>query len=240
MKVNIAIVGEFREDLLPHTSLTQSLDYLSEDSEFSIEYKWIDTSLLENEPQKALSGFHGIWSAPGSPFKSLDGAVNAIQYARENNIPHLGTCAGFQHTVIEIARNMLGYEEAQHEEYDSESSLLFVNKLVCSLAGKTMKIQIKDGTKAFQWYEKAEAEENYYCNFGINPEFQDKLTHSELVFSGVDKDGEIRIIELKDKDFFISTLFVPQSRSTRDEPHPIIRGFVNSAYRQALKDNKPE
>ena len=236
MKVKIAIVGEFHKDFIPHTSLNQSLDYLSMDSMIAIEYKWIDTSTLEENAQEVLSEYHGIWSAPGSPFKSLEGAVNAIQYAREKNIPHIGTCAGFQHTVIEIARNMLGYEEAQHEEYDSASSQLFVNKLVCSLAGKTMKIQIKKGSQAFRWYGKKETEENYYCNFGINPEFEKKLTHPELIFSGVDNDGEIRIIEIKENNFFIATLFVPQSRSTKENPHPIIKGFVDMAYQQALKD----
>jgi CTP synthase (UTP-ammonia lyase) len=236
VKVKIAIVGEFHKDFIPHASLNHSLDYLSQESTYSIEYNWIDTSTLEDNVQEVLFKYHGIWSAPGSPFKSLEGAVNAIQYAHEKNIPHLGTCAGFQHTVIEIARNMLGYEEAQHEEYNSASSQLFVNKLVCSLAGKTMKIQIKEETQAFRWYGKKETEENYYCNFGINPEFEEKLTHPELIISGVDNDGEIRIIEIKENCFFIATLFVPQSKATKENPHPIIKGFVDMACQQALKD----
>ena len=143
---------------------------------------------------------------------------------------------GFQHTVIEIARNILGYEEAQHEEYDSSSSLLFVNKLVSSLAEKTMKSQIEKGTQDFRWYGKAEAEENYYCNFGINPEFEDKLIHPEIAFSGFDNDGENRIIEVKENDFYISTLFVPQSKSTKENPHLIIKGFVYLGYKESMKD----
>ena len=236
VEVRIAIVGEFHKDFIPHTSLNQSLDYLSGNAACSLEYAWVATSALEKNAPEVLSPYHGIWSAPGSPFKSLQGAVNAIRYAREHNIPHLGTCAGFQYTVIEIARNMLGYEDAQHEEYTSASSRLFVSKLVCSLAGKTMNIRLKEGTQAFRWYGKRETEEDYYCNFGINPEFEDKLVHPELIISGVDDDGETRIIEITGNDFFMATLFVPQSRSTKEHPHPLIKGFVDAAYRQSLND----
>lgn len=233
MTVNIAIVGEYYDSFIPHIKLNESLQDISKKLGISLKYDWIETSDLDNNPENKLSKYHGIWSAPGSPFKSLKGATNAIQYARENNIPHLGTCAGFQHTVIEIARNLLGYEDAQHEEYDQESSKLFVNKLVCSLAGKTMTINVKDNTQSFKWYQKKEVEEDYYCNFGINPQFIDKFSHPELSISGVDDDNEIRIIEIKKNDFFISTLFVPQSKSTKVNPHPLIVGFIKSALKNA-------
>ncbi len=229
--MRIAIIGEFRNSI-PQRTLNQSLEYLSNELDFKIEYKWIETTKLEENPQDELSSYHGIWSAPGGPFKSLQGAVNAIQYARENNVPHLGTCSGFQLTVIEIARNMLGYKEAQHEEYDPESSQLFVSRLTCSLAEKTMRIQIKEGSQAFKWYGGKEAEENYYCNFGINPDFRAELNHPDVVFSGVDHDGEIRIIEINKNDFFISTLFVPQTKSAKGNPQPLIEGFIREAFRQ--------
>ena len=229
--MRIAIIGEF-ENFVPQEAINQSLEYLRNELGFEIEYKWIETTKLEENPQNELSSFHGIWSAPGGPFKSLQGAVNAIQYARENNVPHLGTCSGFQLTVIEIARNILGYKEAQHEEYNPESPQLFVSRLACSLAGKTMRIQIKEGTQAFKWYGGKEAEENYYCNFGINPDFRAELNHPYVVFSGVDLEGDVRIIEINKNDFFISTLFVPQTKSAKGNPHPLIEGFIQAAFRQ--------
>lgn len=233
MKIKIAVTGEFHPQSITHTSLNQSLDDLARNMNTEIEYKWIDTTDLLEDPPSILSSYHGIWSAPGSPFKSLEGALNAIRYARENNIPHLGTCAGFQHSIIEIARDFLGYSEADHEEYDPESSELFISRLVCSLAGKTMSVKIKEGTQAFNCYKKSVAEEDYYCNFGINPDAMEKLRHPDLVFSGTDQDGEIRIIELKSNDYFVATLFVPQTKSTLQEPHPIIRGFISAALRTA-------
>jgi CTP synthase (UTP-ammonia lyase) len=142
--------------------LNKALDYLND------QYEWIDTESIEKEKDQVLKKYAGIWSAPGSPFKSFDGALYAITYARLNDIPHLGTCAGFQHAVIELARNILGIEVAHHEEYDSQSSSLFVNKLVCSLAGKSMDVYLKNNTLAHKLYDCNETKENYYCNFGIN------------------------------------------------------------------------
>jgi CTP synthase (UTP-ammonia lyase) len=226
MKPKIAIIGEYYNNFEPHLSLNKSLGYLND--EYDFEYVWLETEQVENERDQLLRKYAGIWSAPGSPFKSLDGALYAITYARLKDIPHLGTCAGFQHGVIEIARNILGIEDAQHEEYDAQSSKLFINRLVCSLAGKRMDVYLKRGSLAHQLYQIDNTKENYYCNFGINPAFRQYLTHPQIFVSGVDQNDEIRIIELPNHKFFLITLFVPQIRSLPDSPHPLIKGFVKA------------
>ncbi len=222
--ITIGIVGEFQPQNTTHQLLDSSLDWLNGKGEFT--YEWIDTDRIAREGESLLRNYTGFWSAPGSPFRSLDGALDAIRFARVNNIPHLGTCAGFQHAIIEFARNVLGHEGAQHEEYESSSSELFISRLACSLVGKTMTVRVLDGTIARQCYGTGETTEDYYCNFGINPEFRSKLDHPDLRISGLDQDGEIRIIEIPTNDFFVATLFVPQSRSTAERPHPLIRRFV--------------
>jgi len=226
MKPKIAVIGEYYDNFDPHTSLNKALDYLNDKYDFR--YEWIETERVERKKDQILKNFAGIWSAPGSPFKSIDGALYAITYARLNNIPHLGTCAGFQHAVIELARNILGIKDAHHEEYDAQSSRLFVNRLVCSLAGEAMEVYLKIGTVAHKLYGLDKTKENYYCNFGINPTFKQDLTHPQISVSGVDPDDEIRIIELPGHKFFLITLFVPQTRSTLDSPHPLIKGFVKA------------
>jgi CTP synthase (UTP-ammonia lyase) len=226
MKPKIAIIGEYYNNFEPHLSLNKSLGYLND--EYDFEYMWLETEHVENERDQLLRKYAGIWSAPGSPFKSLDGALYAITYARLKDIPHLGTCAGFQHGVIEIARNILGIEDAQHEEYDAQSSKLFINRLVCSLAGKRMDVYLKSGSLAHQLYQIDNSKENYYCNFGINPAFRQYLKHPQISVSGVDQNDEIRIIELPNHKFFLITLFVPQIRSLPDSPHPLIKGFVKA------------
>lgn len=222
----IAIVGEFYEGFTPHTTIVESINHIKQKHIIDIEAQWVDTLQVEKEGDKLLSQYDGFWSAPGSPFKSLEGALKAIEFSRLHDIPHLGTCAGFQHAVIEFARNVLGIKEAMHEEYDNEASVLFVNKLVCSLAGKTMKVTLKQPSLAYDCYNSSETVENYYCNFGINPEFKNQLEHEELRISGTDQDNEIRIIEIPKNRFFVSTLFVPQSKSSVEKPHPIIERFI--------------
>lgn len=226
MNKKIAVIGEFHENFKPHTALNESIEHVKTKHKIDLDIDWIDTLKAEKEGDNLFANYNGFWSAPGSPFKSLDGALSAIKYARVHNVPHLGTCAGFQHTVIEFARNVLKIEGAQHEEYDNESSLLFINKLACSLAGKRMTVKLTEGSKAFDCYQSKETTEDYYCNFGINPEFKDELKHKTLRISGVDQDDEIRVIELTNKRFFMSTLFVPQTNSTENHPHPIIEKFV--------------
>ena len=83
-------------------------------------------------------GMPGIWVAPGSPYRSLEKTVSAIRYARENGLPRFGTCGGCQHMIIEYARNILEYRNAQHAEHDPYASNLFIFVARCSLAGREM------------------------------------------------------------------------------------------------------
>ena len=227
----IGIIGEFQPQNTTHQLLNSSLDWLNGEGAFT--YEWVDTDRIAGEGETLLRKYSGLWSAPGSPFRSLEGALDAIRFARVNNIPHLGTCAGFQHAIIEFARNVLGHEGAQHEEYASASSELFISRMACSLVGETMTVRVLDGSIARQCYGTGETAEDYYCNFGINPTFRFMLQHPDLTISGLDQDGEIRIIEIPKNDFFVATLFVPQSRATATKPHPLIRRFVEAVVRKS-------
>ncbi|MBF0329000.1 MAG: gamma-glutamyl-gamma-aminobutyrate hydrolase family protein [Nitrospirae bacterium] len=229
---HLGIIGEYYPDFKPHIALNEALEHVRDRAGLDFDYEWIETERIKKESEELLKKFAGIWSAPGSPFKSLDGAIKAIKFARVNNIPHLGTCAGFQHTVVEFARNVLGFTNAQHEEYGPTSSQLFINRLACSLAGLRMKVRLQSGSLAARCYGANETEENYYCNFGINPEFKGNIMHPDLLVSGVDSDGEIRIIEISKNKFFLATLFVPQVNSTPDLPHPIIKSFVQASIKK--------
>jgi CTP synthase (UTP-ammonia lyase) len=228
MKPKVGIIGEFREALRSHVTLNESLDHVRDKYGFDFEYEWIDTEQVERLGKQLLNRLSGIWSAPGGSFKSLQGTLDAITYARENNIPHLGTCGGFQHTIVEFARNVLGIEDAGHEDYQPDASNLVISRLKCSLVGVSGIVHICNGTRAFGSYRVAATEEDFSCNFGVNPEFRAKLTHPDLVFSGTDETGEVRIAEITTHKFFLATLFVPQKRSTKEDPHPLIRDFIKA------------
>lgn len=229
IKMKIGVIGEFKKDSETHYKLNEALKHVEALIPETIDISWVDTEAVISEKGKIVRNFDGIWSAPGSPFKSLEGSLLAIRIAREENIPHLGTCAGFQHTIIEIARNILGVEYAQHEEHAPDSSALFISRLACSLAGKKLRINLEKGTLAEEAYGAGSVEENYYCNFAVNPDFKEKLKIKEITWSGIDDEGEWRILELPENDFFISTLFVPQTRSPPENPHPLIKKFIQAA-----------
>ena len=117
MTKKIGIIGEYHNSITL-SSIAKAIEHSNKVLGFKTSHEWIDTETLEKENYaESLQNMSGIWSPPGSLFKSLMGALNAIKYARENKIPHLATCAGYQHTIIEYARNVLGYTNANHAEY---------------------------------------------------------------------------------------------------------------------------
>lgn len=141
--------------------------------------------------------------------------------------------------VIEYARNILDFKDAHHAEYDPYASNLFISQLACSLAGREMQLNFVPRSQVAAIYEGLSAKEHYYCNFGVNSDCVDALKQGPLNISGSDAEGEIRVIEHPDHPFFIGTLFVPQSRSTPLNPHPLITAFLEAAVRhRGLSDKE--
>ena len=130
--------------------------------------------------------------------------------------------------VIEYARNFLGLKDAQHAEYNPYTSNLFISPLACSLVGREMQLSFAPGSQVAAIYASLSAKEHYYCNYGVNPDCIDTLKQGRLKISGSDAEGEIRVIEYPRHPFFIGTLFVPQSRSTAKEPHPLVTAFLSA------------
>lgn len=220
----IGIIGDFNQENPTHIATNIGIQHAAEALEQPIEAVWLPT----DQPVK-YENYQGFLCSPGSPYKSLDGALAGIRYARENNVPFIGTCGGFQHMVLEYARNVMGIKDAAHAESDPYASCLFVTPLSCSLVGKTMQVAIKPGSKAEAIYGSKNSLENFYCNFGLNPEYQDQLEKAGLEITGKDENGETRIVELASHPFFLGTLFVPQTRSEPGRPHPLILEFCRAA-----------
>ena len=124
---------------------------------------------------------------------------------------------------------MLGIREAEHEETAPEASELVISKLTCSLVGQTQVVKIMPGTRAHRAYGKEESSEQFRCNYGLNPAYQEEIGKRGLKIVGVDLDGQARIVELPDHRFFIATLFLPQLSSSPDRPHPLIMAYLRAA-----------
>lgn len=228
VNVSIALIGDQDEGFLPHQKTVSALTDAASALAVTIEISWIPTMTLETGVNQ-LTRFDGIWCVPGRPYKSLLGVLEGIRVARQRNTPFLSTCGGFQHAVLEYARNVLGLHEAQHEEYAPSASELLVSRLPCSLVGKRLVIQLLPGSLFHKYYRREEVEEEYCCNFGLNPRYRQLFDYNGLYTAGVDAEGKTRILELKDHRFFIATLFLPQLTSSGSNPHPLIVAFLKSA-----------
>ena len=123
----------------------------------------------------------------------------------------------------------MGFHDAHHEEIAPHAPMLIISKLAGSLVGTTQAIKIIPGSHAYQAYRKEEVMEPFACNYGINPDFQDKIASGKLQITGVSSDGEIRIVELSDHRFYVGTLFLPQKSSAADKPHPLVIEYLRAA-----------
>jgi CTP synthase (UTP-ammonia lyase) len=163
---------------------------------------------------------------PGGPYASTKGALGAIRRARESGQPFLGTCAGFQHAVLEYARHVWQIPEAAHAELDPDAADPVIGRLACSLVEVTAPIRLIAGTRLAAWYGKPTAIERYHCNYGVNPGWQTRLENGPLRIAARDETAEIRAVELDGHPFFVATLFQPERSALADADHPLIQAFV--------------
>lgn len=225
----IGIIGDLDPSFPPHAATTDALEHSATALATDVDVEWLSTEALISTSESEFERFDGFLCAPGSPYRSLDGAIRVIRLARERGWPMLGTCGGFQHMVIEFARSVLRFEDAQHAEYDPYASMLFVTPLSCSLAGQTMLVDLVRGSRVASMYGATRASERYYCNFGLNPDYQQKIDSAGFQIVGSDDSGEARVLTIDAHPFYVATLFVPQASSQNGSPHPIIQSFVEAA-----------
>ena len=227
----IALIGEFDPSFPPHIATEDAIAHSAGALCLDVRAAWLSTNDLD---PATFPGFDGFWIAPGSPYKNLEKTLEAIRFARETQVPCLGTCGGFQHMILEYARNVLG-DTAAHEEYEPGASNLFISRLDCSLFGRALQLTFADGSQVARIYEGTTAVEEYYCGFGVNPERVGDLRRGPLRVVGSDGEGEVRVVELPGHPFFIGTLFVPQLRSRQVLPHPLVSAFVQAARVRSLR-----
>jgi CTP synthase (UTP-ammonia lyase) len=226
--LRVAVIGDRDPAFPPHLATDDALRHAAAHLGIGVGVRWLATEPLESDLAEVKAA-DVLWCAPGSPYRSLLGALAALRHGREHSVPTLGTCGGCQHMVIEYARHVLGYEDAQHAEYDPYASTLFVSELTCSLAGKTMPVTLAPGSRVAALYGRTEVEEEYYCNFGLDPRQQGTLHEGGFLVTGVDGDGEARVLEIPGHPFYVATLFVPQARSRPEAPHPLVVGLLRAA-----------
>ena len=225
--VQVAVVGEFRSGFEPHDAVVANLAQVAATRGMDVRAEWIATDEIERDGTLRLASADAIWISPGSPYRSLPGVLSAIRYARETGVPQLGTCGGFQHIVLEYGRNVMGLD-AYHAETDPDAPLLLLTALTCSPAGQTMPVTLDGASRVAGWYGSTRITERYYCNYGLNPDYEAQVEVAGLRIVGWDDGGEPRVVDIPGHPFFIGALFVPQPSPDAESPHPLVAAFVEA------------
>jgi CTP synthase (UTP-ammonia lyase) len=238
--VQIGIFGEYDPASPTLPAVEKSIEHAGASLKLAVEAQWLPTdSLLDSALDKKLEAFDGLWAAPGSPYKSFDGMLRGIEFARRRDWPFLGTCGGCQYALIECARNLLGIKDADSAENNSVTKNIVIHPVACAvldrkanapkLSGKIPEIRIRPGSYLHSFYKKDVVTEEFFCNFEVNPEFEWAIIEAGFPIVARGEKGEVRAIESPNHRFFIATLFQPQLSSKPGKPHPIIVEFLGAA-----------
>lgn len=179
--LRIALVGDYNPDVVAHKAIPLAIDDAAAVLELPLRYDWLSTSEIKSADD--LADYDAIWVVPASPYKNAEGAFIAIRHARENGIPFLGTCGGFQHAIIEYARNVMGWQDAAHAETDTEGRMV-IAPLSCSLVEKSDNIELRAHTLISRAYGRDSIEEGYHCSYGIADDFARELEQGDLRVTG--------------------------------------------------------
>lgn len=219
----LTVIGDYNPEWETHLATNAAIEHSRLALDASLEATWCSTAEIG---PRILAESDGFWIASGAPYKDVESVFAAIRHARENGVPCLGTCQGFQHVMLEYARAFLDMAHPTHQEYDPKAAKPFISELGCSLRGQEMQLSLSEGSLAGRSYGAKSTTERYYCRFGINPDFVPAVRNGPIRVSGFDREGEIRIVEYPDHPFMLATLFVPQARSSAGSPHPLITAFL--------------
>ena len=232
--VEIGLVGKYGlEDA--YISIHEALKHAGLEKRVNVERSWIHSENLADEHDGSLDEVDGIVVPGGFGSRGTEGKIEAIRYARENDIPFLGLCLGFQMAVVEYARNVLGLEGAHSAELEGETphpviDLLPEQKDLDDMGG-TMRLgshvtEIESGTVAHDLYEAGTCTERHRHRYEVNPEYIDDLEAAGLVFSGT-SGRRMEILELPEHPYFVGTQFHPEFRSRPTRASPPFVGFLD-------------
>src|SRR5215469_8788615 len=226
--IHVGLIGDYNPEVTAHIAIPQAIALAAQSLECDAETTWLPTPSLEHNTEQLLADYNALWCVPASPYKSMEGALCTIRFARERCVPFLGSCGGSQHVIIEYARNVLGLEQAEHAESNPETSLPIIAPLSCSLVEVQGTVYLKAGSRVAAIYAKDEVVEMYHCSFGLNPDYQSLFDQSALRITGVDENGDARVFELEGHPFFIATLFQPERAALKGVIPPLAKAFVQA------------
>lgn len=226
--LRLALVGDYRADILAHQAILPAIELAAAHLNVKVDCRWIATPELGELDDIKQSD--AVWVVPGSPYKNDAGVFATIRWARENRLPFLGSCGGFQYTVIEYARNVLGWDDAAHAETD-QAGRMVITPLNCSLIEQHGEVVFTPGSRIALAYNQLNADEGYHCSFGVNPDFITALAGKNLRMTSHDHAGDVRAVELTDHPFFVATLFQSERAALTGRLSPLVVEWIRTAAR---------
>jgi CTP synthase (UTP-ammonia lyase) len=230
--LHLALIGDYNPDVIAHQAIPVALQQAADALGLTVHLQWLETDTLSATSE--LQGFDGFWCVPASPYRDTDGALRAIRFAREQRRPFLGTCGGFQHAVLEYARNVLGWADAEHGELVPNAQRAVIAPLSCALVEASDTVRLAAYTRIADAYGTLDIHEGYRCRYGINPDFASALLEGALIPSGHDSAGDLRAVELLDHPFFVATLFQPERAALQGVTPPLAIALLKACQETSV------
>ncbi len=245
--LKVAVAGKYTDLNDAYISVVESLKHAGLSHECKVEIKWLasEKCYTMEDAHQMLSDVDALVVPGGFGVRGIEGKLNVIRYARENNLPFLGLCLGMQCAVIEYARNVLGLEGANSTEFAEGTKypvidLMIEQKDVAGYGG-TMRLgaypcHLKSGSKAQIAYGADVVSERHRHRYEVNNEFKKQIEEAGLIFSGTSPDGLLaEMVEYPKNDWFVASQFHPEFKSRPECPHPLFMGLISAAVEQKKK-----
>ncbi len=239
-KVEIALVGKYVQLHDAYLSVVESLNHAGTANDAIAVIRWVDAGeLTAQNAAERLAGCSGVLVPGGFGDRGTEGMINAVQYARENQIPYFGICLGMQMAVVEFARHVLGYGDANSSEFSETTEHpvigLMPDQAHITDKGGTMRLGrypcvLKDGSRSRELYGRTEIFERHRHRFEFNNAYRAEAEAEGLVLAGLSPDGSlVEIVEIPEHPWFVGVQFHPEFKSRPDRPHPLFYGFIKAA-----------
>ncbi len=240
-EITIAVAGKYTAMVDAYKSIIESFVHAGVDNRCKVNIEFVDAEDLDSDSglEEVMGHVHGILIPGGFGSRGIEGKIQAAKYAREKQVPFLGLCLGLQVAVIEYARNVIGLEEADSEEFSETTPHPVIHLMLAqhhvTRKGGSMRLGaydciLKEGTKSFKAYGEGNISERHRHRFEVNNAYREQLEKGGLIISGVSPDNElVEMVELADHPWFVGTQAHPEFKSRVAKTHPLFKDFVKAA-----------
>lgn len=225
-ELRIALVGDHDPSVTAHRAIPLALALAAAQLSLRVEARWLHTTRISGP--ESVSEADAVWCVPASPYANPAGALAAIRFAREQGVPFLGTCGGFQHALLEAAAGLWNVLAPAHAELHPAAADPVIAPLACSLVEVTGTLRLAPGSRVASAYGRTEADETYHCRYGLSPRYAGHLAAGPLRASAWDPDGDVRAVELDSHPFYVATLFQPERAALGGITPPLALAFLQA------------